>query len=594
MCGTQDQVESTASDPDLDETLADDTLMEETLLESDSVDIDSELGVEGLPFDEGSVPGDDDSVPGDDAPVPTLGSQMDLDATLPFDPVGAYSPESQEMSEALFSDAPGYVALEEREDGADEASLDERASLDTPEGTLLKQDGKVYHVRNLATIQRWIVERRVMREDLISSGGLSWEPVGHHPDLEIFFQMVERLDDLELAQRLGASHDTRPPLGEDVPMGNQWDEPDGEQPPSDEELFATIDEEEFDDDDDSDEEFEDGGEPLEDEDDRPGLLAEVSGEEEEAEAEPSENSSVSVDYVGDFDEEAWRDAPSRDVRGEKPATLYVARNLARHPTLAPMEEVVATEEISVEVPAPDPVPPEPIVEAASAPSFDEDFRQHFDSDDLAWAEDKADRRAHVAIAIGTLAVLLLVGGAWWLMRPPPEVADVPVQTAVAGVEQPEVLAPEVPEVVEPEVPEVVEPEVVEPEVPDAPDVVEPEKLEPMPPAPKPPAPKPPGPKKPVKPPPKPKVNNAGALASKGWSALGQGDVGAARGFFVDALAANSRHADAHYGLGYTAATQGDHPTAIRHYCKALEHGSGNLEIERDVPPLLKQVGGSCN
>jgi Tfp pilus assembly protein PilF len=71
-------------------------------------------------------------------------------------------------------------------------------------------------------------------------------------------------------------------------------------------------------------------------------------------------------------------------------------------------------------------------------------------------------------------------------------------------------------------------------------------------------------------------------------------VSAARGFFVDAVAANSRHADAHYGLGYTAATQGDHPTAIRHYCKALEHGSGNLEIERDVPPLLKQVGGSCN
>jgi predicted Zn finger-like uncharacterized protein len=63
-----------------------------------------------------------------------------------------------------------------------------------PKGMLLKQEGKVYHVRDLATMQRWIVERRVMREDLVSIGGVRWEPVGNRPELEVFFDLVDQAD----------------------------------------------------------------------------------------------------------------------------------------------------------------------------------------------------------------------------------------------------------------------------------------------------------------------------------------------------------------------------------------------------------------
>ena len=60
-----------------------------------------------------------------------------------------------------------------------------------PGGTLLKQGGVTYEIGDTATLQRWIVERRIFREDLVSTGDGQWEIVGLRPDLESFFQVVE-------------------------------------------------------------------------------------------------------------------------------------------------------------------------------------------------------------------------------------------------------------------------------------------------------------------------------------------------------------------------------------------------------------------
>jgi predicted Zn finger-like uncharacterized protein len=60
-----------------------------------------------------------------------------------------------------------------------------------PGGTLLKQAGVTYEIGDTATLQRWIVERRIFREDLVSTGDGQWEIVGLRPDLESFFQVVE-------------------------------------------------------------------------------------------------------------------------------------------------------------------------------------------------------------------------------------------------------------------------------------------------------------------------------------------------------------------------------------------------------------------
>lgn len=63
----------------------------------------------------------------------------------------------------------------------------------------LKQEGKVYLVRDWATVQRWIMERRVEREDLVSEGGVRWEPIGTRPELGSFFAAVEQIEASEVA-----------------------------------------------------------------------------------------------------------------------------------------------------------------------------------------------------------------------------------------------------------------------------------------------------------------------------------------------------------------------------------------------------------
>lgn len=83
---------------------------------------------------------------------------------------------------------------------------------DTPPPMLLKQEGKVYQVDDIATLQRWIVERRVLREDLISLGGLKWEPVGVRRELQVFFHLVEHSE----RATLSGPGVLAPPVGDQV------------------------------------------------------------------------------------------------------------------------------------------------------------------------------------------------------------------------------------------------------------------------------------------------------------------------------------------------------------------------------------------
>ena len=54
-----------------------------------------------------------------------------------------------------------------------------------------RQNGNVFTFRELTTLQRWIVERKVMREDAISKTGKNWKRLGDIAELATFFQVVE-------------------------------------------------------------------------------------------------------------------------------------------------------------------------------------------------------------------------------------------------------------------------------------------------------------------------------------------------------------------------------------------------------------------
>lgn len=63
----------------------------------------------------------------------------------------------------------------------------------------LKQNGQIYMVRDWDTLKRWITERRVDRHDLVSEGGVRWEPIGSRRDLAHLFgpTLAPHADDVD-------------------------------------------------------------------------------------------------------------------------------------------------------------------------------------------------------------------------------------------------------------------------------------------------------------------------------------------------------------------------------------------------------------
>jgi hypothetical protein len=62
------------------------------------------------------------------------------------------------------------------------------------QGFLLRQEGKVYQVRDQAMLQRWIVERRIWRTDEISEDGSVWVKAEEMDECAVFFTLVDQAD----------------------------------------------------------------------------------------------------------------------------------------------------------------------------------------------------------------------------------------------------------------------------------------------------------------------------------------------------------------------------------------------------------------
>ena len=57
---------------------------------------------------------------------------------------------------------------------------------------LLRVGSDVYRVSGMATLQRWIVQHRVGRDDRLSTGNDQWETLGSLPELSQFFEVVDQ------------------------------------------------------------------------------------------------------------------------------------------------------------------------------------------------------------------------------------------------------------------------------------------------------------------------------------------------------------------------------------------------------------------
>lgn len=69
----------------------------------------------------------------------------------------------------------------------------------------LDQDGATYEVRDMPTLRRWVEERRVGPEDLLSEGGGAWLPLRERPELADLFHAAEVLS-VDITQEVPRHH----------------------------------------------------------------------------------------------------------------------------------------------------------------------------------------------------------------------------------------------------------------------------------------------------------------------------------------------------------------------------------------------------
>jgi predicted Zn finger-like uncharacterized protein len=98
---------------------------------------------------------------------------------------------------------------------------------DRREWKIRQASGKIFSFRELTNLQRWIVERKVARDDEISLTGETWKRLGHIVELASFFQVVDeaqKAKQLQTLQTLGIFGAT-PPAPAPVPTSAQMRSP---------------------------------------------------------------------------------------------------------------------------------------------------------------------------------------------------------------------------------------------------------------------------------------------------------------------------------------------------------------------------------
>jgi predicted Zn finger-like uncharacterized protein len=86
-----------------------------------------------------------------------------------------------------FSNPPGAP-------GAMSASGAQGAGTPGPEWVLATEEGQTHRLRDLTTLQKWVVERRVTRGDRVSQRGGAWRTLGDVEELRPFFDVVDQAD----------------------------------------------------------------------------------------------------------------------------------------------------------------------------------------------------------------------------------------------------------------------------------------------------------------------------------------------------------------------------------------------------------------
>ncbi|MBW2254242.1 MAG: hypothetical protein JRI25_06540 [Deltaproteobacteria bacterium] len=445
----------------------------------------------------------------------------------------------------------------------------------------LKQEGKVYLVKDWDTLKRWVRESRVGMEDLISTGGVRWEPVGSRAELALLIAPEES--------------DKTPVNPEPPPIAIPTPFPFGGETP-----FATA------------------SAPTS------PLVGGVSST-EDIDGIPvglPPLPAIDVVHSGATASEASQApgaaAPKHSNRSDR--SPLDAPTPSPPPGRATDKESDEDADVSVE---------DDLDSDDEFLAFDAggDFEEEYDD----WGGGMPRSRTPIIVAVVATAVILvaIVAYALWQPRAPSNIgepqlgsvltadeplADEPTPPAleeepeggpgVAGVPEPTTEASstgetdtvEPPGASEPPVAAEPEPPETEPEGGPRAPVLAPEPVATvaMPSPTTSPSPPPASVPTPVpEPTPPPPTITAAQLVDDGWVKVDHGDLAGAAQAFQKALEIAPRDAVANFGYGYVRANQGLPQEARPFLCRALQQAGDDVQTERETLAVLTETGLSC-
>jgi hypothetical protein len=496
---------------------------------------------------------------------------------------------------------------------------------------MLRVNGDVYSVPDAATLQRWILERRVSAEDMVSQHGMRWTAIGERLEFALFFAAADRLgqdagapDASSRAPFHAPPHNL--PMADDEEIyvqevsGSEGDAPTSLEPPP-------------------------GAPPAGPAvDPRPTLQPHPEGDDLTSVA------SEPPPAVGPLDElpanllmaSRTPDDPARLLQTPPPTPFEMeARSLGlqlgpdpdtQEATLQNFqrEETEAAHDptdsfmLTGIIPGASSYGPPPVQIGNTVPVTVRPASPSVLDDDIPPRRPPA-RGAGPEIVIGGLflVALLVAGVVLFTRRPPP--AEAPLAGEVAAAPAPASEPPgggEAPpppnaedeatraaaqaaamaETLPPEAGEPGAEAAAAPPPPAAVPAPEPAPARPPEPAPAPaakPAPRPVA-ERPTasraSAPAKPAAASGGSarsLSDAGWKAIDKGDIEGAHGLFARALQKDASLGWALYGRGYANEKLGDKVSARTDYCTALAGAGGDTELSRELTGGLRRLGSGC-
>ena len=514
-----------------------------------------------------------------------------------------------------------------------------RPAAASPNNLFLRQEGLIYAVQDQAGLQRWIVERRVLRTDEVSTDGTHWQVVGDRADLMVFFDLVDTADRVRAVQAERAPGDDETELQPEGEAGAPADPLTVEVDPSTVESPGGLDT------------LAVGPAPA-------GLSRDLSRSGRESDLHRLR---VPDEALNRLAPEAIDDGGVDEVNPEDPTHLFDEVSFfenfgAEDPTVQMAEEAEHLVEMPEDEPGATlkeddserldlffenegfendgaavsafslleegPTAEAPRTDAAPVPSverplelLDDHFLRMSARDDEEDEEEfRRVGRPSKAFAPAAIALILFVLIAvLWVMREPP---SQPGQASATGDSEPVAAAAEVVAVDEPVPSEgagptmdapVAESEAAAPPVvavvEPAPVVAPaPQKAVEAAPAAKA-APKEAAPasakasessaEKSAPAAPASQSLRASDLEKKGWSAMDRGDLDGAGRYFRQGLDIDPRHAGSSFGLGYVLEHKGDLAGAKVQYCKADSLSGKDRELAREIDGRLRALKLAC-